>query len=99
MNVLHSLGLILLGPDSLLTPSRSCGLPQLIFMETWQLPSCPAPALHHIPMALFVCLGDLPGLGLGQVAMAISHSFQIEPLRDVALGPEIAQACSQPTAG
>lgn len=29
-------------------------------------------------MALFVCLGALPALGLGQVAMAISHSFQIE---------------------
>ena len=27
--------------------------------------------------------------------MASSHSFQIELLKDVALGPEIVQACSQ----
>lgn len=46
-------------------------------------------------MALFVCLGAGPGLGLGQVAMVISYSFQIELLKDVTLGPEIVQACSQ----
>lgn len=46
-------------------------------------------------MALFVCLGAGPGLGLGQVAMVISYPFQIELLKDVALGPEIVQACSQ----
>jgi len=37
-------------------------------------------------MALFVCLGARPGLGLGQVAMVISYSFQIELLKAVALG-------------
>lgn len=95
VNLLYFPGADRVGAQASLTAPRASGLTLLVFMETWQLsPPTPPFALHHIPMALFVCLGGWPGLGLGQVAMAISHSFQIELLKDVAFGPEIVQACS-----
>lgn len=51
---------------------------------------CPAPHSNG-----FICVPwRLARAGPGQVAMAISHSFQIELLKDVAFGPEIVQACS-----